>query len=153
MKLRYVILSNRHSRSSKRDLQQYWGPILSVQSGLFLSYDVEPFLSTIFTHGNDSAYPPSRAQGLLPLNLYFAWSDIGQDDTFQDAVRQSAAYIRQLAAGEGEALVTEAALYGNYAIFDTPASSVYGENMARLQAIKATIDPTNVMALAGGFKV
>jgi FAD/FMN-containing dehydrogenase len=69
----------------------------------------------------------------------------------QQAVRDSAAHIRQLAIAGGQD-IANASLYGNYAIFDTPLSSIYGDNVARLQAIKAAVDPTNVMGLAGGFK-
>ena len=49
---------------------QFWGARLSFDTGSFISYDVEPFLSSLFTHAPEgsSAYPISRAQGLLPLN-------------------------------------------------------------------------------------
>jgi hypothetical protein len=69
----------------------------------------------------------------------------------QEAARDSAAHIRQLAVAGGQD-VADAASYGNYAIFDTPVSKIYGDNVPRLQAIKAAADPTNVMGLAGGFK-
>lgn len=69
----------------------------------------------------------------------------------QQAIRDSAAHLRQLAIAGGQD-IANASSYGNYAIFDTPLSSIYGDNVARLQAIKAAVDPTNVMGLAGGFK-
>lgn len=46
-----------------------------------------------------------------------------------------------------------AALYPNYAIFDTPVESIYGSNLDRMRKVKAAVDPDNVMGLAGGFKV
>ncbi|KAG0707247.1 hypothetical protein DFH29DRAFT_980030 [Suillus ampliporus] len=131
---------------------EFWGQSLAPSGAWFISYDVEPFLPSIFDHSTTpSAYPPSRDQGLLPLNIYFAWTDPASDGIVQQAARDSASYLRQLAIAEGQD-VADAASYGNYAIFDTPLSSIYGENVPRLQAIKAAVDPTNVMGLAGGFK-
>jgi hypothetical protein len=69
----------------------------------------------------------------------------------QEAARDSAAHLRQLAIAGGQD-VADAASYSNYAIFDTPLGRIYGDNVPRLQAIKAAVDPTNVMGLAGGFK-
>ncbi|KAG0695257.1 hypothetical protein DFH29DRAFT_992002 [Suillus ampliporus] len=130
----------------------FWGQSLAPSGAWFISYDVEPFLPSIFNHSTTpSAYPPSRDQGLLPLNIYFAWTDPASDGIVQQAVRDSASYLRQLAIAEGQD-VADAASYGNYAIFDTPLSSIYGENVPRLQAIKAAVDPTDVMGLAGGFR-
>ena len=132
---------------------QFWGEHLALQSGTFISYDVEPFLSSIFSHAPEgsSAYPPSRAQGLLPLNIYYAYTDAGQDETFWDAARQSAAQLTAVAVGEGQD-VADATLYGNYAIFDTPLERVFGSNVDALKALKAKYDPEGVMALAGGWK-
>ena len=44
------------------------------------------------------------------------------------------------------------ALYGNYVNARTPLVDIYGDNLPKLQALKAKIDPQNVMGLAGGFK-
>ena len=132
---------------------QFWGARLSLQSGFFISYDVEPFLSSLLSHAPDgsSAYPPSRAQGLLPLNIYYAYGAEAADETFYDAARQSAARLAEVAQSEGQD-VADAALYNNYAIFDTPLERMYGDNVARLSALKAQYDPENVMGLAGGWK-
>jgi len=43
-------------------------------------------------------------------------------------------------------------LYGNYVNAKTPLVDIYGENLPKLQALKAEVDPENVMGLAGGFK-
>lgn len=135
---------------------KFWGAKLSIDTGLFISYDVEPFRPNIFsvsdTH-TESAYPPSRSAGLLPLNLYYAWSFEISDDVFHDAIRQSAAHLYNVAVGQGQSDIVGAAVYPNYAIFDTPVESMYGSNVARLKQIKASVDPDNVMALAGGFKI
>ncbi|KAI0752556.1 FAD-binding domain-containing protein [Daedaleopsis nitida] len=130
-----------------------WGPKLSLQSGTFISYDVEPFLSSLFTHAPEgsSAYPPSRSRGLLPLNIYYAYTDVTEDDTMHDAARQSAAQLTQVAVAAGQD-IADAALYTNYAIYDTPLERMYGDNVGKLQALKAKYDPGNVMSLAGGWK-
>ncbi|KAI9069033.1 FAD-binding domain-containing protein [Trametes sanguinea] len=132
---------------------KFWGERLSFQSGSFISYDVEPFLSTIFSHAPEgsSAYPPSRSTGLLPLNIYYAWGASLADETMQNAARQSAEHLTQVIVGEGQD-IGDAALYGNYAILGTPLERIYGQNVPKLRALKAKYDPDNVMGLAGGWK-
>lgn len=56
------------------------------------------------------------------------------------------------AIAEGQTELSGAPVYPNYAIFDTPLTTMYGSNLPGLQSLKASIDPTNVMGLAGGFK-
>ncbi|KAJ8590732.1 hypothetical protein M405DRAFT_880883 [Rhizopogon salebrosus TDB-379] len=130
----------------------FWAESLEPSSAWIISYAVEPFLPSLFDHSSTpSAYPPLRDRGLFPLNIYFGWTLNSSDGIMQEAARDSAAYIRQLAVAGGQDVV-DAASYGNYAIFDTPVSRIYGDNVPRLQAIKAAADPTNVMGLAGGFK-
>ncbi|KAI0767639.1 FAD dependent oxidoreductase [Fomes fomentarius] len=132
---------------------KFWGSRLSLASGSFISYDVEPFLSSLLTHAAEgsSAYPPSRSQGLLPLNIYYAYGAQSADSKFRDAARQSAAYLTQVAVSQGQD-IADAALYNNYAIFDTPLERLYGGNVQRLKELKAKYDPGNVMGLAGGWK-
>ncbi len=132
---------------------QFWGQHLSLHSGTFISYDVEPFLSSIFSHGgaNSSAYPAERSKGLLPLNIYYAYGSELADEIFYDAARQSAVHLVAVAKSEGQD-VGEAPLYGNYAMFDTPLERIYGANVDGLRAVKARYDPNGVMNLAGGFK-
>ena len=64
----------------------------------------------------------------------------------------SAKTLQAHAIDDGQNDVADAAVYPNYAIFDTPLVHLYGANLPRLQAIKAAVDPENVMGLAGGFK-
>lgn len=120
-----------------------------------MSYAVEPFLPSAFLHNtSEAAYPPSsaRSQGLLPSNIYFAWTSSLSDSEFYDAARQSAARIQSVAESEGQTDLAAAPLYPNYAIFSTPLENMYAENVARLKALKNVVDPDNVMGLAGGFK-
>ena len=120
---------------------------------MFLSYDVEPFLSSHLSHNSSpSAYPPSRSQGLLPLNLYFAWSPASSDRAFHDAIRASAAAIKAKAVALGQD-VANAFVYSNYALFSTPLEKIYGQHLERLRSIKEQYDPHDVMGLAGGFRL
>ncbi|KAL4079832.1 FAD-binding domain-containing protein [Scleroderma citrinum] len=130
----------------------YWGETLGLPSGTFISYDVEPFLPTIFTHNtSSSAYPGSRKLGVFPLNLYFAWTDSSADQQMQAATRTSASTLYNKAIALGQS-IQDAPLYNNYAIFSTPLQSIYGDNVDALHSIKKKVDPANVMGLAGGFK-
>jgi hypothetical protein len=85
------------------------------------------------------------------LNIYYAWALSTEDNTFHDAIRQSADRIRDLAIAEGQD-IANAPLYGNYALYDTPVEDIYGHNVAQLRAIKSLVDPGDVMGLAGGFR-
>ncbi|KAG5637106.1 hypothetical protein H0H81_005744 [Sphagnurus paluster] len=132
----------------------FWGAQLTTKSGTFISYDAEPFLPSIFSHGapSSSAYPPSRSIGLSPIDIYYAWTDEEFDDDFYAAARHSAARIHELAIAEGQD-IADAALYPNYSIFGTPIAALYGANVPALKALKDEVDPGNVMGLAGGFKI
>lgn len=74
------------------------------------------------------------------------------DETFQNAIRSSAAQIRAVAEADGQTGLADAPVYPNYAITGTSLEDMYGENVDRLKALKQLIDPENVMGLAGGFK-
>lgn len=70
---------------------------------------------------------------------------------FIAAVEESANRLSAKAQAEG-LLTHPLALYGNNVDFKTPLVDIYGENLPSLRALKAKIDPQNVMGLAGGFK-
>lgn len=129
----------------------HYGALLALDSGILISYDVEPFLPSILTHGSDTAYPPSRAQRYLPLNLYFGWSLATSDDAFYDALVETQSNIYNAAVAEGQD-IADAALYPNYALFGTPLEKLYGGNVGTLQALQAKYDPDDVMGLTGGWK-
>ncbi|KAF8551729.1 FAD-binding domain-containing protein [Imleria badia] len=130
----------------------YWGEHLALECTALVNYNVEVFLPTHLSHNTTpTAYPPSRAHGFMPLEIYFAWLSPDSDQCNYDAVRRSARTLQASANSVGD--ITNPALYPNYAIFDTPLVDLYGANLPRLQAIKAAVDPDHVMNLAGGFKL
>ena len=116
-----------------------------------MSSAIEPFDSGLFSHGSPSAYPPDRSRAVFPSVLNIAWTNASLDKTMADVLRDGAKTIRDVEIEDGQNL-TDAAVYVNYALFDTPLEDMYGGNLARLRSIKAKIDPDRVMDLAGGFK-
>lgn len=61
--------------------------------------------------------------------------------------------LREVAIQEG-IFDASSAVYPNYAIAGTTPEVLYGPaNAARLRSIKASVDPNNVMNLAGGFDI
>jgi len=132
---------------------EYWGPTLANSSATLLSYDVEPFLPSILTHGSASAYPWTRTQRFLPFNMDFFWTDEQYDDDFYDAIVASSRNLTETAVIEGQASVPGAPLYPNYVLFGTSVASIYGESLAELISLKEKYDPHNVMGLTGGWKV
>ncbi|KAA1474521.1 hypothetical protein DENSPDRAFT_882863 [Dentipellis sp. KUC8613] len=132
---------------------KFWGDALTPHSLSGLNIVPETFLPSIFSHGQPSAYPPERSAGLSPINMMFGWNDSSPavQERFHDALVQSAAQLARVAAQDGQA-ATDAAIYTNYALYDAPLTTMYGENVERLKRIKQVYDHADVMALAGGFK-
>ncbi|EST04759.1 FAD linked oxidase, N-terminal [Kalmanozyma brasiliensis GHG001] len=124
-----------------------YGAIAPLRSATLISYDVEPFLP-YSQYAKDAAWPHNT--NALPLNLYFAWTNPLEDTFWQNAMKTSAAKITALARQQGQNL-DDQYLYPNYALRDTPLSSLYGPNLARLQAIKKANDPQDVMGLTTYF--
>lgn len=87
----------------------------------------------------------------MPVNIYYAWGLESSDTLINGVMQESTRHLTEVAIGESQD-VANTPLYPNYAIYDTPLASMYGSNVARLQAIKAQYDPGNIMALAGGWK-
>ncbi|KAH9033366.1 FAD-binding domain-containing protein [Lactarius pseudohatsudake] len=111
----------------------------------------EPFHPSLFAHGMPSAYPPDRSLVYFPSVITFTWSNSSLDKTMTRAIRESADSLRAAALKDGQD-VEHAAVYSNYALFDTPLEDMYGKNVPRLRALRRAVDPGDVMGLAGGFK-
>ncbi|OSX60836.1 hypothetical protein POSPLADRAFT_1182032 [Postia placenta MAD-698-R-SB12] len=132
---------------------QYWGEQLQLDSDQIISYDVEPFLPTILTHGGPSAYPWTRTERYLPLNIYFSWSDETYDSDYYAAITQTATNLTSAAVAEGQTNISGVPHYPNYSLYGTPISDIWGTALPTLVELKQTYDPNNVMGLAGGWKV
>ena len=129
-----------------------WGGRLRhLDPKLTIVATLEPFDSGLFSHGSGSAYPPDRSQALFPSVLQYAWSDASLDNIFACKIREQSDALHNAALADGQN-VSQAAVYVNQALFDTPLEDIYGEGLPRLRRIRAEIDPEDVMGLAGGFK-
>ncbi|KAN0115751.1 FAD-binding domain containing protein [Russula decolorans] len=129
---------------------KFWGERLYAQDkNLTLTSTIETFDKGIFSHGNDSAYPPDRSHAVFPSGLNVEWSNSSLDDTMAFALRNFADAIRDAALADGQNVAHK---YVNYALFGTPLEDMYGGNVERLRRIRAAIDPNDVMSLAGGWK-
>jgi len=138
-------------------IPQYWTANLTPKGGISFTYAVEPFVQSYLSHANSpSAFPSSSARqpgkAPNPLLIYFCWDNPLYDGEFVAAAEESANRLSAVAKAEGILSDDPLALYGNYMNAKTPLVDIYGDNLPRLQVLKARIDPNNVMGLTGGFK-
>ncbi|KAH9015177.1 hypothetical protein EDB84DRAFT_1567826 [Lactarius hengduanensis] len=132
----------------------YWGKNLTaLDPNVFVAADAELLDRTVFSHGAPSAYPPDRSLVYFPSIMSFTWPNSTLDKTIFRAQRKIANRLRAAAlpVKDGQD-VKRAAVYPNYALFDTPLEDMYGKNVPRLHRLKRAFDPKNVMGLTGGFK-
>ena len=128
-----------------------YGLLAATHTGVYISYDVEPFLSTYGQKATDSAYPHSNSP--LPLNLYFTWLSPLEDAFWRGKMQQSVDYLKGVAQQEG-IYNPDFTAYPNYALSTYNANQLYGSaNAARLRGIRANVDPQGVMDLTGGFTI
>ncbi|KAL9608862.1 MAG: hypothetical protein Q9167_006327 [Letrouitia subvulpina] len=129
----------------------FYGALSAQHSGVFINYDIEPFLRTYGQKTTDSAYP--HAKSPLPLNLYFTWTLPTEDAFWRGKMQQSVDLLTAVAKREG-IWDPELTAYPNYALSTYSGNQLYGTaNAARLRKVKAAVDPQGVMDLTGGFKL
>lgn len=143
------------ARNAPHHPSQFWTEKLANTSVSGISIAVEAFLPSIFQQAapGSSAYPPNRSLPFVPLGIVFQWNNASDDKLVAETTTQSAQEFGRIAASEGQD-VDAVAIYDNYASSDTwPSQRIYGANWPRLQDIKRKYDPSNIMGLAGGWKV
>lgn len=134
-----------------QSLLKFYGTVDLLGAGVFVSYDVEPFIQTWTSHSTDegrTAFPHSNF--FSPLNLYFAWPLGLSDSIFHDAIAKSKAAIVAAAEAEGQDL-SNLYSYTNYALGSDTLASIFGPNLPELTEIAAKYDPGKVMTRTGGF--
>ncbi|EIN09895.1 FAD-binding domain-containing protein [Punctularia strigosozonata HHB-11173 SS5] len=129
------------------------GPQLEALDPTFFgSWTVEPFIKSYWDTAVESATPHSSEHVLFPPNLEYTWNDPSLNDFMFESLANSTNALIQAALDAGQNVSTQI-IYPNYAQPQTPVEQFYGQNLPRLQQIRATVDPENVMARAGGFKI
>jgi hypothetical protein len=127
---------------------EFWGRKALLQTGTFISYDIEPFLP-YSQFAKDAAW--RHTDDGLPMNLYFAWLNPLEDDFWRKALLESSAMIADAARQDGQD-VDSLYLYPNYALKENPSERLYpAENLARLRQLKQKYDPQQVMSLTTFF--
>ena len=127
----------------------FYGELALLHTGVFVSYDIEPFLKSYGAKATDSAYPHSNSP--LPLNLYFSWLLPTEDGYWRGIMQNSVNHLLAVAQAEG-IYSADLTAYPNYALSTYQGNQLYGAtNAARLRAIQAQVDPSGIMHLTGGF--
>ncbi|KAI0291490.1 FAD-binding domain-containing protein [Multifurca ochricompacta] len=130
----------------------FWGRRLTqLDPEVQVLVAIDYFTSGLLSHGTPSAYPPNRSQIYFPSGIGLKWSNSSLDQVMVGSLRQAADNLHAAALREGQN-VTNAVVYPNYALFDTPLEAMYGNNVDRLRRLRRVIDPGNVMNLTGGFR-
>lgn len=132
----------------------FYGEELSRSSGFLISYDLVPFLPSLYSHSDTpSAFPSSRdsGQGYSFIEVYYGWTDPNDDEVMAQVGAESAAYMRQFAVDAGQN-VENALIYPNCAPPGTDLADMYGDAVSRLHSIRSAVDPGNVMGLTGGWR-
>ncbi|KAG2359546.1 FAD-binding domain-containing protein [Suillus spraguei] len=120
----------------------------------FLSYDLTPFLPSVYNHSETpSAFPSLRGpeQGHSFIEVLCGWALETSDKVMGELAAESAASMKQFAVKAGQN-VANALLYPNAAPPGTPMVDMYGDALGRLHSIKSAVDPGDVMGRAGGWK-
>ncbi|KAG1744285.1 FAD dependent oxidoreductase [Suillus lakei] len=131
-----------------------YGKQLSLSSGVLISYDLVPFLPSLYNYSDTpSAFPSSRdsGQGHSFVEVYYGWTDPNDDEVMVQAGAASAAYMKQFAVDAGQD-VANALVYPNCAPPGTALEDMYGDAVSRLRSIRSVVDPGDVMGLTGGWK-
>ncbi|KAG2063980.1 FAD dependent oxidoreductase [Suillus decipiens] len=133
----------------------FYGDLLSESSAVLVSYDLIPLLPSLYDHSEaPSAFPSLRGpgQGHSFIEILYGWTNQSDDEVMIQAGAESAAYMKQFAVDAGQN-VSNALQYPNAAAPGTPLTNMYSQGaLERLSFIRATVDPGDVMGLAGGWK-
>lgn len=111
----------------------------------------EPFIiPAAYSHSTNGAYPHSVSRPFKPIDINALWVSPASDTIFQSVAKQFADGLVAAAVADGQA-VTPQILYNNYALADTPLTTLYGDNLPALRRLAAKYDPGKVMTLSGVF--
>ncbi|UJR17264.1 hypothetical protein I4U23_004159 [Adineta vaga] len=106
-------------------------------------------------HSVEGAFNPRiSSNGTFPICVISKWNLTSDDSIFMNATQSIADTLLKTMIADGQYNnATEQIIYPNFALETTPVSLIYGKNLPRLQNIRKTWDPENVMYLTGGWKI
>lgn len=117
--------------------------------GQLVSVDVWPFHERIFDESPPgAAWPHNKGKPFGPMLVYFCWEDEKDDDFWLNKMREMINNIRSTAL-DLKLTTLDAPYYNNLSLEDEPASSIYRNELGRLQAVKRRYDPRNTMGYCG----
>ncbi|KAI5824942.1 FAD-binding domain-containing protein [Schizophyllum commune Tattone D] len=128
---------------------------LSPEDFTMFAYYLEPFVPDYLSHAseNSSAFPPSRKTRILPTAIGVGWSSPFLDDQGMEVIRDLGDALSAYASDVDGQDLSGYYIYPNYALADVRMEDMYGENLEKMREVRERVDPTRLMALAGGFKV
>ncbi|KAH6907376.1 hypothetical protein BKA70DRAFT_1285569 [Coprinopsis sp. MPI-PUGE-AT-0042] len=120
----------------------------------FLTNNLDPFGPRAYSFNRGSAWPHGPSNPYNTFNSLWQWTDPRDDQIafdltveYHDKVWERAIELG-VSRPEGEAFYPP-----NYSQGVTPPSMIYGPNLPWLKEVKKTVDPDNIIALTGGFKI
>ena len=125
---------------------------MAANDGVQLLLDVWPFLPSIFDNSSPAAWPHEKGEAVSPLLLWYTWNGEANDKAWIDEMGRALLEIRKVAKKE-RCIRSQAPVYLNTSLGDTPVKLIYRQNIEKLGKIRAKYDPRNVMGNAGGFKI
>jgi hypothetical protein len=116
-------------------------PLLSNPRWQGLQILFEPYIPGAFSSHFTSGPWPHSSNTMHVIQLFIEQPNASDPADFNANVKQlqTGASIVEAAAGSSNVL----SRYPNYYLQGTPASQYYGSNLAKLQSIKKTYDPSN----------
>ncbi|KAI5886875.1 FAD-binding domain-containing protein [Schizophyllum commune H4-8] len=128
---------------------------LSPDDFPMFAYYLEPFVPDYLSRapGNSSAYPPSRKKTILPTAIGVGWSSPSLDDKGMEVIKGLGDALSAYASDVDGQDLSGYYIYPNYALADVQMEDMYGENLEKMREVRDRVDPNQLMALAGGFKV
>jgi hypothetical protein len=119
-----------------------------------LTNNLDPFGPRAYSFNRGSAWPHGPSNPYNTFNSLWQWTDARDDQIAFDLTVEYHDKVWERAIEMGVSRPEGEAFYPpNYAQGVTPPSMIYGPNLPWLKEVKKSVDPHNIIALTGGFKI
>ncbi|KAH6907375.1 hypothetical protein BKA70DRAFT_1490921 [Coprinopsis sp. MPI-PUGE-AT-0042] len=151
-----IITWTRELLLSIADLAREYSIMAAQQSKSIktLTNDLDPFGPRAYSFDRGSAWPHGPSNAYNTFTCLWQWSDASDDELafdltveYHEKVWEKAIELG-VSRPEGEAFFPP-----NYSQGVTPPSKIYGPNLQWLKEVKMRVDPDDIIALTGGFKI